>query len=175
MTDYLNYSLKPNFKVLGKELGPKIKLLQEELKKVSSIDAAKVATEPLTIKLDGEDFTLDNLNTITSLEVKDGYAASSNNNISVILNTNLTEELILEGLAREFVRKVQSLRKEADFIITDHINIYYSTNETIDKMIDMYKDYIMGETLAEKLEVATNISEKYQLNDLEIEIKVERI
>ena len=42
-------------------------------------------------------------------------------------------------------------------------------------MIDMYKDYIMGETLAEKLEVATNISEKYQLNDLEIEIKVERI
>lgn len=175
MTDYLNYSLKPNFKILGKELGPKIKLLQEELKKVSSHDAAKVATEPLTIKLDGEDFTLDSLNTITSLEVKEGYAASSNNEISVILDTNLTEELVLEGLAREFVRKVQSLRKEADFVITDHINIYYSQNERIDKMLEMYEEYIKGETLAEKLIKSTNISEKFDLNDVEVEIKVERV
>lgn len=175
MTDYLNYSLKPNFKILGKELGPKIKLLQEELKKVSSQDAARVAIEPLTIKLDEEDFTLDSLNTITSLEVKDGYAASSNNEISVILNTNLTEELVLEGLAREFVRKVQSLRKEADFVITDHINIYYSDNDKISKMLSMYEDYIKGETLAEKLLVADKISEKFELNDVEIEIKVEKI
>ncbi len=175
MTEYLNYFLKPNFKVLGKELGPKIKLLQEELKKISSKDAASIQKSPLTIQLDGSDFTLDSLNTIISLEVKEGYAASSNNNVSVILNTNLTDDLILEGLAREFVRKVQSLRKEADFVITDHISIYYSKNESIDKMLTMYKDYILGETLADHIELSDDLSEKYMLNDIEIGIKVEKI
>ena len=175
MTEYLTYSLKPNFKVLGKELGPKIKTLQEELKKLSSEDAYKVSVEPLTIKLEGEDFTLDSANTLTSIDVKEGYAASNNNKISVILDTNLTEELILEGLAREFVRKVQSLRKDADFIITDHINIYYNGDSDIEKMITMYNEYIKGETLAEKIEKDENLSDKELLNDKEVAIKVERI
>ena len=174
MTDYLTYSLKPNFKVLGKELGSKIKPLQEILKNLSSEEAFNVTKEPLTIQLEGEDFTLDSINTLTSIEVKKGYAASSNNTICVILDTNLTEELILEGLAREFVRKVQSLRKEADFIITDHINIYYYGDENLDKMIDMYKEYIMGETLAENIEKDSSITNKCVLNDIEVFINVEK-
>ena len=175
MTDYLTYSLKPNFKVLGKELGPKIKSLQEVLRNLSSEDSFMVTKEPLTIKLDGEDFTLDSINTLISIDVKEGYTASSNNNTCVILDTNLTEKLILEGLAREFVRKVQSLRKEADFIITDHINIYYNGGDELDKMIDMYNLYIKGETLAEKITKDDSILDKCNLNEIEISIKVERI
>ena len=175
MTEYLKYSLKPNFKVLGKELGPKIKLLQEKLKELSSEECSKINTEDLTINLDGEDFVINSDNTIQSIEVKDGYAASSDNKTCVVLDTHLDEKLILEGLAREFVRKVQSLRKEADFVITDHIKVYYSTNETIDKMITLYKDYISGETLADELIVSKDISELYDLNDLQIELKVEKI
>ena len=175
MTDYLTYSLKPNFKVLGKELGPKIKPLQEVLKSLSSDEAFSVSKEPLTIKLEGEDFTLDSINTLTSIDVKDGYAASSDNMTCVVLDTNLSEELILEGLAREFVRKVQSLRKESDFIITDHINIYYDGDSTLDKMIDMYKDYIMGETLAENITKDNNLNDKCMLNEIEASVKVEKI
>ncbi len=174
MTKYLTYSLKPNFKVLGKELGPKIKPLQEVLKNMSSEDCYKVTNEPLTIKLEGEDFTLDSANTLLSINVKEGYAASNDNNTCVILNTNLTEDLILEGLAREMVRTIQSLRKEKDFIITDHINVYYNGNEVLDKMINMYKDYIMQETLAEKIE-KKEVENKYMLNDVEAYIDVERI
>ncbi len=175
MTDYLTYSLKPNFKVLGKELGPKIKILQEELKKLSSNDAYKVSKEPLTIQLDKEDFTLDTLNTITSIDVKEGYTASSNTNTVVVLNTNLTEELVLEGLAREFVRKIQSLRKDADFVITDHIHVYYQGDQDIDKMLNLYKEYIMSETLADEL-INNNLSScEYDLNDHKCKIDIKRI
>jgi len=111
---------------------------------------------------------------LLSINVKEGYAASNDNNTCVILNTNLTEDLILEGLAREMVRTIQSLRKEKDFIITDHINVYYNGNEVLDKMINMYKDYIMQETLAEKIE-KKEVENKYMLNDVEAYIDVERI
>ncbi len=175
MTDYLNYSLKPNFKVLGRELGPKIKVLQQELKELSSKDAYSVEKEPLTIKLEGEDFTLDRENTILSIEVKEGYAASSDNKTCVVLNTTLTNDLILEGLAREMVRTVQSLRKEADFVITDHINVYYYGSSRIKEMIDKYSDYIKNETLAESIEFDENLDKEYTLNDEKVSIKVERI
>lgn len=175
MTEYLTYSLKPNFKVLGKELGPKIKVLQEKLKNLSSNDAYKVSKEPLTISLDNEDFTLDSLNTITSIDVKEGYTASSNTNTVVVLNTNLTEELVLEGLAREFIRKVQALRKEADFVITDHIHVYYQGDQDIEKMLEFYQDYVMQEVLAEKMVKKEMESAPYDFNGHDCCIEVERV
>ena len=175
MTDYLKYSLKPNFKVLGKELGPKVKMLGEVLSKLSSPDCYKAYNELLTIKLDGEDFTLDRENTILSMEVKEGYTASSNSNICVVLNTNLTENLILEGLAREMVRTVQSLRKEADFVITDHIKVYYTGDSDIDDMLKEFNEYVKNETLAEEIVKKDVKSEDYDLNGHAVKIVVERI
>ena len=175
MTDYLKYSLKPNFKVLGKELGPKVKLLGEVLSKLSSPDCYKAYNDLLTIKLDGEDFTLDRENTILSMEVKDGYTASSNSNLCVVLNTNLTESLILEGLAREMVRTVQSLRKEADFVITDHIKVYYKGDNDIDDMLKEFNEYVKNETLAEEIVKKDVKSTDYDLNGHSVKIEVERI
>ena len=175
MTEYLTYTLKPNFKVLGKELGPKIKSLQSELKNLSSEDAFSVSKKPLTIKLEGEDFVLTTENTITTIDVKDGYVASNDSKTCVVLDTNLTDELILEGLAREIVRTIQNLRKEMDFVITDHINVYYSGNEKIDKMINMYKDYVMGETLAESITKKELSSKEYDLNGELCRVEVEVI
>ena len=175
MTEYLTYTLKPNFKVLGKELGPKIKSLQGELKNLSSEEAFSVSKKPLTIKLEGEDFALTTENTITTIDVKDGYVASNDSKTCVVLDTNLTDELILEGLAREIVRTIQNLRKEMDFVITDHINVYYSGNEKIDKMINMYKDYVMGETLAESITKKELSSKEYDLNGELCRVEVEVI
>ena len=174
MTDYLTYTLKPNFKVLGKTLGSKIKVLQEQLKTLPSEEALKTQNESITIKLEGENFTLDAQNTILSIEVKDGYQASSDNKTCVVLNTNLTESLILEGLAREMVRTIQSLRKEKDFVITDHINVYYNGDTDIDHMLDTYKDYVENETLANKIEKQEVNSEEYDLNGHPIKIEVEK-
>ena len=112
---------------------------------------------------------------LISLKQKPGYAASSNNRTCVVLDTELTEELILEGLAREFVRNVQSLRKEADFVITDHIKVYYNGTEAIDKMFDMYKDYVMSEVLGDELIKDTNLKDMVELNNEKAAIKVERV
>ena len=175
MTEYLEYVVKPNFKVLGKTLGPKIKELQELISKLTSNEIAKISEEGLVVKLDGEDFELNSENTLVSIKQKEGYASTSNNRTIVVLDTELTEELILEGLAREFVRKVQSLRKEADFVITDHIKVYYNGTDAIDKMFTLYKDYVMGEVLGDELIKDISLTEKCMLNEEEACIKVERI
>ena len=175
MTEYLEYIVKPNFQVLGKTLGPKIKELQTILSKLTSQEIAQINESGLTIKLDGDDFELNNENTIISIKQKEGYASTSNNKTIVVIDTELTEELVLEGLAREFVRKVQSLRKDADFIITDHIKVYYNGTDQVDKMLDMYKDYVMNEVLGDELIKDISLTDKCELNDEEAYIKVERI
>lgn len=175
MTEYLEYIVKPNFKVLGKTLGPKIKELQTILQALTSNEIKEISEKGLTVKLLGEDFTLTEENTIISIKQKEGYASTSNNRTIVVLDTELTEELILEGLAREFVRKIQSLRKENDFIITDHIKVYYNGTDKIDKMLSLYQDYIMGEVLGEELVKDISLTEECLLNDEKAYIKVERV
>jgi len=175
MTDYLTYSIKPNFKVLGKELGSSIKLLQEKLKDLSSEDAFNAHSKSLELDLDGVKVVLDKDNTILSTDVKEGYTASGNDSVVVVLDTTLTDELILEGLAREMVRTVQSLRKEADFVITDHINVYYQGDSDIDSMLGKFEEYVKNETLAVKI-VSNELScQEYDLNGHMVKIQVEKI
>ena len=175
MSEYLDYIVKPNFKVLGKTLGPKIKELQEKLTKLSSKEINLLQSEGLTIKLGDEDFKLTNEMVLISLKQKEGYASSSNNKTCVVLNTELTDDLILEGLAREFVRKTQSLRKEADFVITDHIKVIYHGSEKINQMLDKYYDYVMGEVLGDELIKDESLKFDDKLNDEDVIIKVEKV
>ena len=175
MSKYLDYIVKPNFKILGKTLGPKIKELQEILSKLTVNEIDKINSKGLKIKLDGEDFTLTSDMVLISIKQKEGYASSSNDRTCVVLDTNLTEDLVLEGLAREFVRTVQALRKEEDFVITDHINVYYNGTEAIDKMLDKYEDYIKGEVLGEKIVKDDKLEDLEDINNEKVSIKVERI
>ncbi len=175
MSDYLDYIVKPNFKVLGKTLGPRIKSLQEVLSKLSSKEIEKISDGGLMINLEGDDYTLTEDMVLISLKQKDGYASTSNNKTCVVIDTELTEDLILEGLAREFVRKVQSLRKEEDFVITDHIKVYYNGTDKIKLMLDKYRDYVMNEVLGEELIVDKTLSNEELLNDEKVSIRVERI
>ena len=175
MSKYLDYIVKPNFKVLGKTLGPKIKELQGILSKLTVNEIDKINSKGLKIKLAGEDFTLTSEMVLISIKQKEGYASSSNDRTCVVLDTHLTEELILEGLAREFVRTIQALRKEEDFVITDHINVYYNGTEAIDKMLDMYKDYVKGEVLGEKIVKDEKLTDLEDINNEKVSIKVERI
>lgn len=175
MSDYLDYIVKPNFKILGKTLGPKIKELQEILSNLTAKEISQLEKGSLKVKLDGEDFELTNEMVLISLKQKEGYASSSNSRTCVVLNTELTEDLILEGLAREFVRKVQSLRKEADFVITDHIKVIYNGTDKIKQMLEKYYDYVMGEVLGDELINDDSLMFDDELNDEKVAIKVEKI
>lgn len=175
MSDYLDYIVKPNFKILGKTLGPKIKELQEILSNLTAKEISQLEKGSLKVKLSGEDFELTNEMVLISLKQKEGYASSSNSRTCVVLNTELTEDLILEGLAREFVRKVQSLRKEADFVITDHIKVIYDGTDKIKQMLEKYYDYVMGEVLGDELINDDSLMFDDELNDEKVAIKVEKI
>ena len=110
-----------------------------------------------------------------NVKVKEGYYSSSNAKTFVILNTELTQELILEGIARELVRKIQSLRKDADLVITDRIKVYYDGDTLIDDTIKTYSEFIKNETLAVELIKKSNVSEKFDMNDTTAELKIEKI
>ena len=95
--------------------------------------------------------------------------------VFVILNTELTHELIIEGIARELVRKIQSLRKDADLVITDRINVYYDGEELIEETINVHEEFIKNETLADALIKQSNVSEKFEMNETTAELKIEKI
>lgn len=175
MSLYLEYVVKPNFKVLGKALGSKVKLLSDILTRFTTEEVQKLQDGELIVNLEGEDFTLTSDMVLISLKQKEGYASSSNHRTCVVIDTELSEDLILEGLAREFVRKVQSLRKDADFVITDHIIITYHGTDKIKKMLDEYYDYVMGEVLGDKLVEDVQLAYDDQLNEEDVIIQVERV
>ena len=174
MSEYLEYSIKPNFKELGKVLGPKIKTLQEVLNNFTKKEIEKVQSGEIVVNLDGEDFTLTKDMVIITLKQKEGFAATTNDKTCVVLETTLTDDLILEGLAREFVRTVQALRKDADFVITDHIKVYYNGTPKVKEMMKKYYDYVMGEVLGDEL-VEINDEFTDELNDEKVTIRVEKI
>ena len=175
MTEYMDYIVKPNFKVVGKVFGPKMKDFQEAVSKLDINDVNKIKAGYFKMNFLGEEIEVTEDMILTTLKNKKGYCAASNGKTSIVLDTSLTEDLILEGLAREVVRKVQNLRKEANFIITDHINLYYHGDEVFDKMLTLYDSYIKNETLADTLIEDNKLNKDIELNDIVVGLRVERI
>ena len=178
LKEFMDYSLKPNFRVAGPKLGKKIKDFGKAL---SDLDASDVvpkleAGESITIDLDGEEFEIDSEYVMINISAKEGFTVEMENNLFVILDTTLNEELIDEGFAREFISKVQQMRKNNEYDVIDKIKIYFDGDEEIAKAIDAHKNYIMQETLAISIERVNDDSlEKQDLNDHETGIKVERV
>ncbi len=174
MDKYLEYSVKPNFKEVGKILGPRVSLFKEYLENISKEDIEKLKEGELHISLGGDSYTITPSMVLIDLKEKEGFASKTSNMTSVVLDTNLTDDLILEGLAREFVRTVQALRKEKDLVITDHINIYYDGDKDLDRMLSEFDSYVKGETLANDI-VSKKTSKEYELNGHKCSIDIEKI
>ncbi|MGN0973508.1 MAG: isoleucine--tRNA ligase [Bacilli bacterium] len=176
LSTYMNYEVKPNFKIAGKIFGSKVKLFAEALKELSNDDIKKLENnETISIKLD------DSIEEVTSdmvdirINSKEGFNATLFNNNFIILNTTLDEDLINEGIARELVSKVQNLRKTKDFDITDRIKLYYSPNAEFEKVLSKYAEFIKKETLSLEIiekDINTNL---VNLNGLDIYIDVEKL
>ena len=174
MTKYMDYIIKPNFKEVGKVLGSKIKVFQTELAKLNNEQIEAIKNGSLVMDLDGEKVEVNASMVDITVKVKEGYCSSNNGKTFVILNTELTEELVIEGIARELIRKIQSLRKEADLVITDHIKVYYNGNEKIDKAIEIHYEFISGETLANSITKDELLTEGCDINDIETYLSIQK-
>ncbi len=174
LSKYMNFNIKPNFKVCGAMFGPRMKDYQALLQNLAEEDEeALLQEETITVDFDGErlDITPDMVD--VRIESKEGFNVGMQNNKFIILNTELTEELILEGLAREFVSKVQNIRKTIGLEISDRIDLTYSGDELTNKAFDEFKEYIMSETLAVNFSKSDN-GEVNDINGHEVKIEVKK-
>ena len=151
---YMNLTIKPNFRVAGSMFGKDIKAYQELLLNLSEEDKLKLNNkEELTIAFQGKDLTITNDMIDVRIDAKEGFDVAMNSRDFVILDTTLTDELLLEGMAREIVSKLQNMRKEMDLDIQDHINVTYSGSDKIVECFAKYADFIKSETLADSLKL----------------------
>ena len=174
LSSYMNFTVKPNFKEVGRVFGKNInefanKLLELTTEEISMLENDKTIT--MTIA-DTEYEVTKNMVDIR-ISSKEGFTVGMDNNKFVILNTTLTKELLNEGLARETVSKVQQLRKNMNFDITDRINMYLDASDEYKENIKDYLDMIKEETLTINLFDKENISETVSINEYEVGIELE--
>ena len=175
LNEYMNLSVKPNFKTVGKVFGPLIKEFQTKLETLSSEDIStlqKGGTINMEIGGEEKEITLDMID--IRISSKEGFNVGMENNNFIILDTTLTDELILEGIAREMVSKVQQLRKNKDFNVADRITLYYSGDADVDKCVESFAEYIKNETLSLDIIKKEGLTEKCDLNGHDCYIDVER-
>ena len=176
LDEYINFEIKPNFKVCGKIFGSNVKALSNYLK---DLDKKTISTlekgETITITLNKEEYTLTKDMLDIRVNSKEGYNTGVLNNLFIILNTTLNEDLINEGIARELISKVQQLRKTKDFNITDRIYIYYYTDINLLKKLDKYLDFIKKETLCDMIIQEKIVDEISNLNGIDVYLDVKRV
>ena len=164
--DFMNYALKPDFKVAGPILGKNVKLLGKALATVeaSEVVAKLEADGSFVIELDGESLELRKDFIDIRISAKEGFNVQMFNNKFIILDTSLDQDLLDEGCAREFVSRIQQLRKANGYEVMDRIDISYSSDEAMDRAIDIHADFIKTETLADTIAVKTGVGEMFNLN-----------
>ena len=151
---FTTYNLKPQMRTLGKKYGKLLGRIGEHLKTLDGNEV--VATfergETLKFELEGTPIELEKDDVLTSLTQKPGFEAQSEGDYTVVLDTNLTPELIDEGFLREVISKVQTMRKDADFEVTDRIALSYQTSERLSAVIEKGKEDLMRAVLALSVE-----------------------
>ena len=175
INDYINTTYKPNFKVCGKTFGSNINEFTKYLTNISFEDIEKLNNNNLEIVLNDTKYYVSNDMVTKEITAKDGYHVVMSNYKIVVINTNLTFELISEGTAREVVSKIGQIRKSLDLDVADRINIYYEATGDFAKQIANYQNYIKEETLCVALENKQNDGELIKINDFEVKFKVEKI
>ena len=173
MSEYMNISYRPNYREAGKYFGSDIKAFADYLNNITSDDISKLNNGNLKIKLNENEYDV-TLNLVdVRISSKDGYDVVTSDDKAIILNTDLTYDLICEGLARETVSKIQQIRKNNGYDIVDRINIYYSSNDEYAKNISNYIDFIKDETLAINVNREDNIDTEISINDYVVGVRLE--
>ena len=176
LTVFMEYNLKPNFKVVGSVLGPKIKPFTKYLNEVDAKEFVEKLNEgPVTLELNGEETPIERDYILIDIKSKEGFDVTADKNLFVILDTELSPELIKEGIVREFISKIQQLRKSEDLDVLDNIKISYESDKEVVEAVKENEDFIKNETLALEIVNENTDSEEIDLNSHPSKIKVEKV
>ena len=179
IADFISYSFKPQMRTVGPKYG---KLLNKIKTVLSELDGNKAMAElkstgELKLDIDGQEIVLLEEDLLIDMAQMEGYVSESDHTITVVLDTNLTPELIEEGFVRELVSKIQTMRKEAGFEVMDKIRVYAKDNDKIVDIMKNHGDEIKSEVLAE--DIVTGETKGYEkewnINSEKVTMAVERI
>ena len=167
-TKFVNYKIKPNFRALGKKVGRHMNSCKSAIEMLTKEDYDRViAGEDVFIPMGDEKYKLEEEDVELHRVVREGLIASYEKGVTVALDTHITPELELEGLARELINKVNTARKAKDFEVTDRIEIQITKTEKLEKALSAHGDFVKHEVLANVLTFADN--EDGELVDLNTE------
>ena len=171
---------RPNFPVLGKRLGKRMKPVAAAIRDLSTTDISNLEKDGL-IHIDLEDGTSVKI-TLEEVEIQrtglEGWSVETEEGITVAVDTELTPELLQEGLSREFVNRIQNMRKEADFEVTDRISIGFAGSDELKQAVQATIETIKSETLAEEVQLSlldvSDFIKKWEINGHKTEISIRR-
>lgn len=179
-SDILVKSIKANFKVLGPKYG---KLMKQVAAKIAGMSQKEIAeferTNKFSFVVENQEVNLDLDDVEIISEDIPGWLVANEGKITVALDINLTQELIEEGIAREFVNRIQNLRKESGFNVVDKINIYILSNPNLNSAITKFDEYICSQTLANSIKIVDKMEQKdnisVEVNNFETQLSVTKV
>ena len=150
---FISYSFKPQLRTVGPKYGKLLNGIRTALTELNGTEAMKELKETglLTLDIDGNRVELAEEDLLIETAQTEGYVTETDGDTSVVLDTNLTPELIEEGFVREIISKIQTMRKEAGFEVMDKIHVYAKDNQRIMDIMENHRDEIMSEVLAEDI------------------------
>ncbi len=172
---FIKKKIKPNFKSLGAKVGKDMKEVAAEISAFEQEQIAKLEKEgSITLKTGSYEISIDEVEIIA--DDIPGWLVNVMGKLTVALDVHISEELRLEGIAREFINRIQNLRKDKGFEVTDRINVMVAENEFIKDSINHNLNYICAEILANKIEFVKEltIKERVEINEKEINISIEK-
>ena len=180
LADIVKYTYKANLKTLGPKYGKLLNVLREKLPSVDTKTLAPLRSgESVTITLDGHEITLAPDDVQVGTEQAPGWVSGDDKGIQLALSTTLTPALLREGMARDFIRQIQQLRKDANLEIENRIRVSYSATEgDIETMLQEWSDLIRGETLADSLASSNNAhadAKPINVGDAKVSVWIEKV
>ena len=175
--DLIVKKVKPDFKALGPKLGADMKLLAQAVNGISQAQIRQLEQEgSISLDLESRQFQLELGEVEILTQDMPGWTVASDKGITVALDITLTEALVHEGIAREFVNRVQNLRKDSGLEITDRIEVQYVADESVQKSIQLHLHYICNEVLANTVTYVDGLTgSEAEVNDMPITLKLNKL
>ena len=176
---FTSYTFKPQLKTVGPKYGKLLGKIRQALTELDGSAAMDTLNESgaLTFDFDGQEVVLTKEDLLIDVAKKDGYVTEEDNSVTVVLDTNLTPELIEEGFVREVISKIQTMRKEAGFEVMDHIAVYQDGNDRIAELIKANADEIKNEVMADHIHLGQmkGFVKEWNINGESVMLGVEKL
>ncbi|WP_125139994.1 isoleucine--tRNA ligase [Clostridium transplantifaecale] len=176
--DFTSYSFKPQLKTVGPKYGKQLGNIRKALAEIDGNTAMDTLNETGSLKFDfdGTEVILTADDLLIDTAQVEGYISEGDNSVTVVLDTNLTPELVEEGFVREIISKVQTMRKEAGFEVMNHINVFQDENDTIAAILKKYTEEIKSEVLADNIMLGQTggYAKEWNINGEKVMLGVEK-